>query len=122
MIGKEWQRGACGPDKYDCYGLCMAVCRRAGIELPFHAAIENVAERAAAITLGVGDYCKEIDRPKPYCLVVLRIKGYASHVGVVLDDCKRFIHVMRKRRVCVECLNSKTWENKVVGYYEYIGR
>ena len=34
LLGKEFEFGARGPDKFDCWGLCLEVGKRAGVDLP----------------------------------------------------------------------------------------
>jgi len=120
LIGKPFDLNGTGPDKYNCYNLCVEVCKRAGIIIPEKQPIENLPERSGAIEQGLSDYFVNIKKPKPYCLVTFKVKPpYVTHIGVVLEDCKTFMHVMLKRNVVIERLDSLNWVKKIDGYYRY---
>lgn len=108
---------------YNCYTLSQEVLKRADIgELPPRKAIECLADRHRAIRDGQLEDYTELDKPEPFCIVTFSIrKPYVTHMGVVLQDCKSFIHVMRKRCVCIEKLDDKIWKRKIDGYYRYKG-
>jgi cell wall-associated NlpC family hydrolase len=116
LLGKRFQYGARGPEAYDCYGLCMEIYRRLGKKLPeFGSAVmpslidKMVAEGRAAFT--------EIVMPEPCCLVLFKVRPpYVSHIGVVLEDKTRFIHIMRNTSVCIERLDSAEWKRRIAGY------
>lgn len=61
-----------------------------------------------------------LQEPEPFCLVTLMIyKPFVSHIGVVLEDCKRFINSFQKRNVCIEELNSPRWKDRIDGFWRY---
>ncbi len=61
-----------------------------------------------------------LEEPEPYCFVVFAIRPpYVSHIGVVLEDCKSFLHIMRKRRVAREPLDHIIWKKKRIGFYRW---
>lgn len=117
LIGKQFAYGGRGPDEYDCYGLCMEVCRRRGILLPDFGTSPSSPAIHGMIQRGKERFVR-LDRPEPFCLVTFMIKApYTSHVGVVLDDRVRFIHIFRKTRVCVERLDMPQWSWRTTGFY-----
>jgi cell wall-associated NlpC family hydrolase len=126
LLGKEFKFGAQGPTSYDCYHLCKEVCNRADIHLPdqfnlidYVNVMEEVEKRSAAFQNGKKDFIK-LDKPKPFCLVGFKmLPPFVTHVGVVLGDCKTFIHIMENTRVSIERLDRKIWKNKLDGFYEY---
>jgi len=119
LIGKPFRLGAAGPAEYDCWHLCREVSHRAGIELPAVPSVTDPIERDSAIKSTSGRFLK-LDRPEPFCLVTLRMRGrLVTHIGVVLKDCQRFIHAVRDMSVCIE--NLEDWRERIDGYYEYIG-
>ena len=108
-----------GTSFYDCYGLAMEVCRRNDVELPAHTSVCEPRLTFEAIERGKSDFL-ELDKPEPFCLVVLDIKApYQTHIGVVLEDPAWFIHIMPKRSVGIKRL--RKWERRVDGYFRYIG-
>ena len=106
---------------YNCYGLCREVCRRMGIALPERESPADPAERSDYIAASTQVYDK-LDGPEPGCLVTFRVHPpYVSHVGVMLDT-HRFLHVMKKRHVCIERIDNPFWQKRIDGYYRYPDR
>ena len=120
LLGKEFEYGGRGPDKYDCYGLCMEIYKRLGKPLPeFHS--ESEPSLIHEIVMQGKKLFKEIPEPEPYCLAVFTLKPpYVSHIGVVLNP-PYFIHILRKAKVCVERLDSYIWAKRVKGFYRWEG-
>lgn len=126
LIGRPFAQNEKGPDAYDCYGLCQEVYRRLKRHLPDydysfvnHSSKDTVTKVAKRIEQERGKYVL-LEKPEPYCLVVFCVvPPVVSHIGVVLEDCSKFIHVSRKHAVTVEKLNSYSWKNRIRGYYRW---
>ncbi len=122
LIGKPFVKNGNGDNGYDCYTLSQEVCRRIGINLPPQNYIDNLETRNDTINVRLNEEFVELEKPEPYCLVTFKIiPPFVSHIGVVLEDCKRFIHIMKKRCVCIEKLNNRFCKSKIEGYYRYVG-
>lgn len=121
LIGKPFETGARGPNKYDCYGLCIEVYKRIGKELPDYGFIETAEpDKISSLFDESRQNFVRIDKPKPYCLATFFIiKPYVSHIGIMLEDCNSFIHITRKRFVCIEKLDSPRWKNRIDGFWQY---
>ncbi len=118
LLGCEFKEHGRGEDrKYDCYGLSMAVLKRVGIELPEfeyvirHELINNLINKEKeSITV-------KIEKPEPYCLIIFKTHPlFSDHFGVVLDDCKSFIHIRRNSTVCVQRLSDEKWKRLVLEF------
>jgi cell wall-associated NlpC family hydrolase len=120
LIGKPFEYGARGPDKYDCYGLCMEVYRRIGKELLDYGSDEDFRIIQDKVNGNKKDFIR-LEKPEPFCFVTFMIlKPYVSHIGIVLEDCLSFIHVVRfKRFVCIEPLDSPRWRSRIDGFWHY---
>lgn len=119
LIGKKFEYDGRGPDTFDCYGLCVEIYKRLGKQLVEYQASNDFKENAARFDFGKKDFIR-IDKPEPFCLVLLTVfKPYVSHIGVVLEDCRHFIHIFRKCNVCIESLSSERWKNRIDGYWKY---
>lgn len=118
LIGINFKYGGRGPTEYDCYGLAIEVLSRMGKTLPNqYLSVENPADIEKSLDDGK-QFLKQISAPVKGCLVMFRIvPPFVSHLGVMLDS-KRFIHVFRKRLVCIESIDSVLWKNKVAGFYD----
>lgn len=108
---------------FDCYNLCRAIYREMGVELPEYAYSDNPEN--TLIHQHINDGKKlfaKIEKPEPFCFVLFFLKpSYATHLGIVLDDCLRFVHIMAKRSVAVERLDNIFWSRRIEGFYRYAG-
>lgn len=119
LIGKAFEYDGRGPDRYDCYGLCVEIYKRLNIELPEFLSARN--PQGISLTVdGNKERFIKLEKPEPFCLVTLTlIRPYVSHIGIVLEDCKRFINVIQKRNVCIESLNSERWRDRIDGFWKF---
>lgn len=108
---------------FDCYNLCREIYKERGIELPEYAYSSNPDNTLIHQLINNGkELFIKIEKPEPYCFVLFSLRPpYATHLGVVLDDCLRFIHILAKRSVAVERLDSIIWQRRIEGYYRYVG-
>lgn len=122
LLGKSFVMGGDGIEGFDCYTLSREVCERVGIKLPEKQSILDLEARSEAINVGKNEDYIRLEKPEPYCIVTFKIvPPFVTHMGVVLEDKRHFIHVMKKRLVCVEKLNHKYWQQKMEGFYRYAG-
>ncbi|MCK5016786.1 MAG: C40 family peptidase [Candidatus Peribacteraceae bacterium] len=123
LIGKPFVYGGKGEKGWDCFTLSREVLHRAGIEIPQQETLRNMIFQALEFKNQVENYYIELDKPEPWCTVAFRIKSKdITHMGVVLEDCTRFIHVMYHRNVLVEDLSFPYWEQHIKGFYRYVGK
>ncbi len=119
FVGKDFAWGGRGPDTYDCYGLVKAVQAARGIELPEYASVSDKA-LIHQLVMAERELFVPLERPEPWCVVALAIHPrFVSHVGVVIDDSRRFIHVMAKTRVSIERLDAPEWAKRIRGFYRW---
>lgn len=125
LIGKPYKQDGQGPDGFNCWNLCREVVGRFGRRLPEYDVPQSTDERTALAVRVKDSAFKRLKQPEPGCLAVFRIwnnKGKEHwHVGVVLDDCLRFIHVTEKTFVCITSLKNPLWNLFLEGYYSYAG-
>ena len=120
LIGKEFKYFGRGPDYFDCWGLVVECSKRAGIFLPEYRTYIDTMLRSNYITV-CKNHFEKLDSPEPYCVVTFKLhRNLITHCGFVLEDKKSFIHIMRKRKVSVEKLDSKVWQTTCDGYYKFI--
>jgi cell wall-associated NlpC family hydrolase len=112
LIGKPWQRGALGPDAFDCWGLVRHVfAARWGIEMPAVAvgglyidAPANVAaiKRAASIS----GWAPVKDSQPADGDIVLMHSPSGRHVGVMIevDGSLRLLHSFEGAGACAQPL------------------
>lgn len=119
LIGKPFAYGGRGPEVYDCYGLAMEIKRRVG-QLPPDFEHPDTPEDIHRVILAAKEQFVVIPAPVPFCFATFTIRyPFTSHVGIVLEDRNRFIHVLEKARVCIERLDSIVWKRRITGYFEW---
>lgn len=118
LIGKPFEYGGRGPEKYDCWGLMMELYRRIGVEIPDYRSPTTWAEIASLMNQELRLW-EEVPRRTLHSVMHIRIKSEPHHVGLFLGG-DRFIHASNgARSVCIE--PASRWENATVGYYKYVG-
>jgi len=106
----------------DCWGLCVEVCRRAGIELPDFQSPGSFEDVAGVMERARPEFVK-IPGPEPYCIVAFCLRGkWVNHAGVVMEDGRSFIHCLRGRNVAVERLDHLLWSKVAAGFYKWAGK
>jgi len=119
LIGKKWKKGGRGPNEFDCYHLVREVQQRRGFYLPNIETPESIKMRLAMFEKFSSEYAEPIDKPEPFCVVVFDARlFYSLHIGVILEDCRSFIHAATYiKRVRIDKLKSILWKNRIFGYY-----
>ena len=105
QLGKPYQWGAAGPDKFDCSGLVQYVYSNLGVPLP----------RVSGQQAGAGVHVDRKDL-QPGDLVFFRLSGTRiDHVGIYVGRGK-FVHAPSKESpVRFDSLNDTWWRGKFRG-------
>jgi cell wall-associated NlpC family hydrolase len=120
LLGKPFKYGGRGPLEYDCYGLCMEICKRRGIALPDFGSSPSATWIHRMIS-DKKELFVELKKPEPGALVTFWIRpGYTTHLGVILEDGTSFMHILQKEKVIIERIDSKLWAHRITGFYNYI--
>lgn len=117
LIGASFEYGARGPDKFDCYGLVMEMHKRANISLPDFGFADDKALISAMMGVTMPQW-REV-KQAPGAVVLIRIGGYVSHVGYMIDQ-----HQMIHTWECsggVTVIRVDRWKQRIVGFYQYVG-
>jgi cell wall-associated NlpC family hydrolase len=105
QLGKPYQWGAAGPDRFDCSGLVQFVYSNLGVALP------RVSRRQASTGVHV-----DRDDLRPGDLVFFSLSGTRiNHVGIYAGK-DRFIHAPRRYNpVRLDSLNNSWWRQRFIG-------
>jgi len=118
LLGKPFQLGGRGPIYYDCWGICLEIGRRVGIEYPDDFTPLGTEEQDKAICSGLDKDFIKLEKPEPYCIVTFKVTPpFVDHCGIVLSDCKHFLHIMRGHSVAVQRLDHKILAKRLDGFY-----
>lgn len=87
VMFKPWQRGACGPDAYDCWGLARAAqARLAGRDLPILNIDPNDLRAVIRLVQNhpLRDEWRQVDMPRHLDLVMMAHRQHPHHAGTWL--------------------------------------
>ena len=115
LLGIPFERGARGPNSFDCYGLAREMFRRAGVTVPDFAS-PGTMERAAELIASQSERWRKVPYGTLNSLVTFRVQGIGSHVGYVIAP-DRFIHAFEHTGVTTERLTNGSL--KPIGFYTY---
>lgn len=105
----------------DCWGLVRLVyAEQYNISLPSLAGSYDPddQERIGELMDLYREGWEETGTPEPGDIVLFRIMGEPTHLGVVVEN-NRFIHSILHKNVAVENLTSLSWSKRIIGYYRY---
>lgn len=118
LLGIPFELGARGPDKYDCWGLCLEAGKRAGINFPFYFTPQKTPKQDEAIQKGIDLDFEKIEKPEPFCIVTFKITPpFVDHCGLVLPGCTHFLHTMKNHAVAKQRLDHKVLAKRIDGFY-----
>ena len=106
----------------DCWGLVRLVYSdQYGIELPsFSTAYSTVKDtaRTGELIAQHKEQWEPLTQPEPGCVVLMRVLGSETHVGVYIGEDK-FLHIRSGANSVVESISSAKWQHRIVGYFKY---
>lgn len=122
LLLKKFEKGGRGPNGYDCWGLCMEVLKRAGIDMiDFEDWVCDDLARSKVILEHQKKCFIKLTKPEPFCMVTFKVATiYINHMGVVLENCQEFIHIREETGVAIEKLDDLKWSRRTAGLYRYV--
>ncbi len=120
LLGVQYKKNGHLPDGLDCYTLVQEVCRRKGWVLPDYYSPTDVSLVHVLILGEMHKYVEKIETPEPYSFVTFMLRGpYVSHIGIVCEDTRYFVHILEHRNVAMERLDHRFWKQKMKGIYKW---
>lgn len=115
LIGRPYNKLNCWDIVREFYRLVYGIRLESYVnEVP-----ENRAAINSVITSNMGHVVVEVDgEPRFGDLILIKIHGIESHIGVYLEHGK-FLHTSTKTGCVIE--NVDRWERVIVGYYRLKG-
>lgn len=110
-------------DGCDCWGLVRLVYSdRLAIQLPSfagaYASTEDRAQTEALFENGRSEWIEVDGQIRPYDVLMFRVMGYRSHVGVAVDR-RMMLHVSDREQAKIEHLRALRWSNRFVRAYRH---
>lgn len=118
-MGKPFRLGGRGPEHWDCWGLCLEIGRRAGIDFPTDFTPEDTSQQDKTICKIRDDNFESLEEPEPFAIVTFKITPpFVDHCGIVLPGNKHFLHIMRGHSVVVNRLDHRILSKRIDGFYK----
>ena len=105
----------------DCWGLaCLVYEEQFNITLPsFNESYDfSDTDRIAQLAAQYKEAWEGAKEPKPGSLILFRILGEVSHVGIYIGN-NKFLHCRENYSSAIESLDSTRWNKRVEGFYNY---
>jgi len=119
LLGVQYKKNGRDKKGLDCYGLVKTIYDRMGRDLPDY----DTPDETSLIYELVNDVKQEsftkLTEPQEGCIVLFSLAPFSLHMGIVLHDKERFVHILENRNVAVEKLNHRIWSKLLIGYYEW---
>ncbi len=120
LIGKPFERGARGPERYDCLGLALEMARRLGKHPPNYLSDEEELHRQLAVDGSALADCVRVIDARPGCVVLLRMNENLRHLAFMLDG-YRMLHTTARTGCVIERVTDPLWKPRVLGFYSLEG-
>lgn len=121
LLGKEFEWGGRGPERFDCYGICIELARRNGQIIPDSAWAEEPERIALLVEETEEKGFTRVDVPQAGDFVGFMLRPpFVSHIGYMVTQ-HEFLHITKGTRVSRERIDSLQWQRKVAGYYRWNG-
>jgi len=90
LVGKPYESGAHGPDKFDCWGLCVYIYKEVlGIDLPHYFGFESKQRYPKKMSHEIFKEDSDwqiIDKPEPFCCIAMSRTKVINHVGILVPE------------------------------------
>ena len=114
LLGIPFERGARGPETFDCYGLAREMFRRAGITVPDFESPGDL-EQIEDLISHASQSWRKVPVGTVGALVTFRVDGAGAHVGYTIGN-DRFIHCIEPEGVTTERLTNNMRLRAVASY------
>jgi cell wall-associated NlpC family hydrolase len=123
LIGIPYKFHGRTKDGVDCLGIVQLFYRKFfNISIPEYLYSHANENESCETTITAGQFdgnWKPVTDLQYGDMLVFRIKGRPTHVGVYLGN-NEFLHCLAGRMSCIERLDSLTWRNRLVGAHRWI--
>jgi cell wall-associated NlpC family hydrolase len=119
LLGVPYKKDGRDLTGLDCVGFLMLCYKEDGINIPEYIT-ENEDSIIYQTIIEDKKLVERINYPEYKSTVLFAMGPYRYHVGIVLEDCLNFIHVIQKRNVCKERLDHVFWKDRIEGFYRWI--
>lgn len=123
-IGLPFKNRGRTKDGVDCWGLVRLIYQEQyAIELPSYddeyASSHNISETRDTIKEHVKEWIYiEPGEERSGDVIVMRLSGYPTHVGIVIKNGK-MLHIVEGINAVVENYHSRLWMHRIVGFYRH---
>ncbi len=121
-IGIPYKEKGRDLDGIDCWGLVRLVYKQEyNISLPSFSGeyIQQDVDRIQDLISQYKEGWEPLEKPSEGCLVLFRILGTESHIGVAISS-THFLHAREGQDSAIESFDSPQWNKRIIGYFKYV--
>lgn len=104
----------------DCWGLAKLIYQEElSIILPTFDGYSDGSDPSQIeplTTMGLADLWEEVDNPREFDGIVIRLAGHPVHIGVMINP-GEFIHSLKGRDVAIDRVENMIWKKRIHGIY-----
>jgi sulfur carrier protein ThiS len=120
-VGIKFKDKGRDTDGIDCWGLARLIYKNEyNIDLPSFTS-EYEADDTVRMQELIAQYkegWEELDKPTEGSIVVFRVLGFESHVGIAVSA-THFLHAREGQDSAIESFDSAKWNKRIVGHFKY---
>ena len=117
LLGVPYRKNGRDLNGLDCLGLVLLINKERNINMPDYVTPDD--NMIYQLVMEGKELVEKLDNPESGCIVLFNVRNYLFHIGIVLEDCASFIHIIQKRNVCKEKLNHDFWKHRIEGFYRW---
>lgn len=123
-IGLKFKNRGRTKDGVDCWGLVRLIYKEQyNIELPSYDDEYNSSYNINETRDAIIEHAKEWTQISKEAastgdVIVLRLSGYPTHVGIVIEKGK-MLHIIEGTDAVIENYDNRLWEHRIVGFFRH---
>ena len=123
-VGTKFKNRGRTKEGVDCWGLVRLIyAEQFAIELPSYDDEYNSSHNISETREAIEEHSKEWINIEPGQeragdVIVMKLSGYPTHVGMVLTNGK-MLHIIEGTDAVVENYHSRLWQHRIVGFYRH---
>lgn len=119
LLGIKYKKNGRTIEGLNCLGLVNLIHILQDKEFPIDQ-LPSEEELIYKLVIEEQKLFQKIEIPEKDCIVLFKFIPKKFHVGCIMEDTSKFIHIIENRNVTIDSLESPIWKRLLIGYYKWI--